>query len=88
MQKLYFFILPNSPYCKRTQQNLIMILSHNRKYRKIPIEIIDILECPWFVEQFCIIDYPAFYIGKNKIHEGQMDKTEIIQMLEKLLCEL
>lgn len=85
MKKIYFFILANSPQCKRTQQRLINIISQNQEYRKLPIEIVDILENYFFVKQFKIEKYPAFYIGKNKLYEGEMDIKEIIQMLNKLV---
>lgn len=85
MQKLYIISLANSPYCKRTLEKLIDVLVQNQKYRRIPIEIVDILEKPMFAEKLLIEKYPAFFIGESSIHQGEMIESEIIQMLEDLL---
>lgn len=87
MQKLYFFTLVNSPYCIRTQQRLIAVMVRSSKYRKVPIEIVDVLERPAFVEQFKLEKYPAFCIGKNCIGSGEMEEKELIRILEKCLSD-
>lgn len=85
MQKLCIISLANSPYCKRTLERLIDILNQNQKYRRIPIEVVDILEKPMLAEKLPIEKYPAFYIGEKSIYQGEMIEDEIIQMLEDML---
>ncbi|SHI80341.1 glutaredoxin family protein [Thermoclostridium caenicola] len=80
MKRVTMFKLPGCPYCKQAEEYLKNLMEKNPEYRAVEIERIDETARPDIADQYDYWYVPAFYIGREKLHEGvpTLEKVEAV----------
>lgn len=80
MKKITMFKISTCPYCKQAEDYLKNLMEKNPQYRAVEIERIDETARPDIADQYDYWYVPAFFIGKEKLHEGvpTLEKVEAV----------
>ena len=86
MQGLTLFYQEGCPHCKLAQQSLAELQEENPAYKQIPIERIEESQHPEIAEKWDYYYVPTFFMGKEKLMEGHMEKADVKQVLDRALA--
>lgn len=84
MNNLIFFYLKRCPFCKKADQMLESLLQEE-KYSSIQVEKVEESKQPIFANNFDYYYVPCFFVGQQKLHEGEINEAELRQVLESTL---
>ena len=79
--ELLFFMLPNCPYCRRAAQYLEELQQERPEFQSIPVREIDERVQAELANQYDYYFVPSFYLGRRKLHEGAMGKSDVLRVL-------
>lgn len=82
MQKLTMFYLPECPHCKLAIRLLDELRNEDPAYAAIPVERIDERANKALADTYDYWYVPCFYMGKQKLFEGHMEKPDVRAVLE------
>lgn len=85
MKKVTMFILPTCPYCKQAEDYLKSLMDKHPEYRAVEIERIDESKRPDISDQYDYSYVPAFYIGRELLHEGVPTPEKVEAVLKAAL---
>ncbi|MDD6468194.1 MAG: thioredoxin family protein [Erysipelotrichaceae bacterium] len=75
---LTLFYLKSCPYCKEA---LRYLNQHRADYPNVSIQMIEESEQPEIASEYDYYYVPAFFIGKEKLHEGAVREEDIKEVL-------
>ncbi|MDL2325152.1 glutaredoxin [Ruminococcaceae bacterium OttesenSCG-928-A16] len=87
MKELTLFYLENCPYCKRARNYMQELCEENPEYAKIPVKMVEERAEKELADSFDYYYVPCYYIGKDKLAEGSIDKAGVKAVFDKALEE-
>jgi len=84
--KLTLIILEDCPYCKRALRYINELKEEYPEFQIIEIETLEEEKQKELTASYKNYYYvPTFYFGKEKLHEGAIDKNEVKTLFQSLL---
>ena len=83
MKKLTLFYLKNCPFCKRALQYIDEAKAEHPELAEVEIEMIEESERTDVADRYDYYYVPAFFLGKEKLHEGGISKEEVVGVLRR-----
>jgi glutaredoxin len=77
------FVLRYCGYCRRALQLIEAVRSENPELAPVEIEIIDEGEQRELARRYDYYYVPSFYLDRQKLHEGPVDRQQIKAILQK-----
>jgi len=84
MKEVQMFYLASCPHCKRAFKFLDELTKEPR-YKEIQIKKIEESEEPDIANAMDYYYVPTFFVDHKKIHEGVIEKEDVIRVLEAAL---
>jgi len=83
--KLTLFYLPSCPHCRLALKFIEELKHEDAKYADIEIERIDESEQKALADSYDYYYVPCFYLGRDKLHEGHAEKSDVRRVFDKAL---
>jgi thioredoxin 1 len=83
--KLTMFYLPSCPHCRLAFKFIEELRQEDTKYADIEIERIDESEQTALADSYDYYYVPCFYLGRDKLHEGHAEKSDVRRVFDKAL---
>ena len=87
MQQVTLFILPYCIYCRHALKLIESVRSEQDCLKAVPIRIVDERKDRELAMQHDYFYVPTFYIGDRKVHEGPVNKGQVLSILREALEE-
>lgn len=84
MQHVKLFMFEGCPHCAKAEKILSELLAEKR-YEGIEIERIDEHKDPETADRYDYFLVPTFFVGEKKIHEGRVERSDVVRVLEAAL---
>lgn len=85
MKKLTLFYLESCPYCKRARGYMDELKKEEPKYKDIDVKMVEERQEKEYADSFDYFYVPCYYIGKEKIAEGSIDKEGVRNVFDACL---
>ncbi|MDL2214358.1 glutaredoxin [Clostridia bacterium OttesenSCG-928-O13] len=85
MKELTLFYLETCPYCNRARQYMSELQNEDPRYANIPIKMVEERQEKALADSYDYYYVPCYYIGKEKVAEGSIDKDGVRKVFEEAL---
>ena len=85
MKEITMFHFASCPYCRKALKFIDELKAENPELKDVKINMIDERKEPEIADKYDYYYVPTFYIGEEKLHEGDISKAEMKEVLEKAL---
>ena len=83
--ELTFFYLKACPYCAQAFEMLDQLRREFPEFDRIPICMIEESDSPEIASRYDYWLVPAFFAGRQKLHEGALQKEKLRRILTEAL---
>lgn len=87
MSDLTLFYLESCPYCKRARGYMQELCDENPSYADIPVQMVEETQQRELAGSYDYFYVPCFYIDKEKVSEGAVDKEGVRAVFDRYLEE-
>lgn len=83
MKNLTLFYLANCPHCKKALSLIDEIKTERSDLAPVQITMIEESKDSATAEQYDYYYVPTFYLDDKKLHEGKVEKADVLGVLEQ-----
>lgn len=85
MKEIVMFHFETCPYCRKAERFLEDLFSSHPEFSEISIKKIDERKNPEIADRYDYYYVPTFYYEGRKLHEGDISKAEVEEMIYSVL---
>lgn len=85
MKKITLFMFDGCPYCRKAFEICEELEAENPEYAKVEIEVVDERKNPAYADKFDYYYVPTFYVGNEKVLEGDPSREQVEAAYRKAL---
>jgi glutaredoxin len=83
MSELTLFILPDCPHCHKALRLQQELMAEKPELSGVKVNIIDESAEPELANSYDYYYVPTYYLGREKLHEGIVDKETVERILRR-----